>query len=165
MQFFKTKQQKHDEEFMRGWNSVNPFDKHVKKLDKMSDEEIAEYLSKCVINTPPYILLDHELKCRIAQIPARSNYFGIAAMLLGIILGWALAQWKPLEPKTSLDIIADHLKRHDESCPDNRGNNDIGNKMQPRPTTKDIPIQPVRKPESKIKTYQTKQQESNAETK
>jgi len=86
MRFFRTKQQKYDEAFMK----VNPFGK-VSDLKKKSIEEISELLSTHGIESPDHFRLVHELNRRIAQPQVRAKYIGIVAALLGIVLGWVLS--------------------------------------------------------------------------
>ena len=67
-----------------------------KERKKMSPRELAKLLSVCEKDTPKYILLEHELNIRIAQVQARPAYLSIFMTIVGIILGWLLGQWHPL---------------------------------------------------------------------
>ena len=67
-----------------------------KERKKMSPRELAKLLSECEKDSPKYILLEHELNIRIAQVQARPVYFSVLMTIVGIILGWLLAQWQPL---------------------------------------------------------------------
>lgn len=120
MLFFKTKQQKHDEEFNKAWEKINPFGKiEFVGQDKMTTLEIAETMSELAkhgnINSPAYILLEQELKYRVAKVQALPAYLSIIMTIVGIFLGWALSQYKPFELKTSFDIVAEHIQKHDKA--------------------------------------------------
>jgi len=161
MHFFKTNKQKYDEAFMK----VNPFGKVPDDLKGKSIKEISELLSTHGIESPEHFRLVHELNRRIVKPQVRAIYIGIAAGLLGILLGWSLSHWLPSEPKTSLNIIFNYFKKQDQGNPSNRDNNHTGNKILPSTTTEANPIKPVDKSDSQIKNYKNKQQGNNTETK
>ncbi|MCX5804500.1 MAG: hypothetical protein NT010_00320 [Proteobacteria bacterium] len=152
MRFFKSKQEKHDEEFTKAWNeAIDPTQK-ASKRKRMSTKEIAEKLSEYLnaddIKSPAYILLDHELKCRVEKIQNFPQYLILFAMIGGIFLGWLLPQWKPLESKTSLDIIANHIKEHDEAKAERDAKQGTENVKLPIPSISKADIlNPIKQPD------------------
>ncbi|MBI5557699.1 MAG: hypothetical protein HY885_08685 [Deltaproteobacteria bacterium] len=149
------------EEYILGWNGVLESEKYRRK---MTSAMLAVRLSECKINSPAYILFEHELNRRIAYVQALPAYLSIVTGIVGIFLGWALAQWKPLEQNTSLDIIADHLKKHDQTYTSNYTDDRPTETMQPRPVGKKLIIEPNAKINSGNKDNNPKKQEKNSET-
>jgi hypothetical protein len=144
---------------------VNPFGKVPDDLKGKSIKEISDLLSTHGIESPEHFHLVHELNRRIAQPQIRAIYIGIVAALLGIVLGWALSQWMPSEPKASLNIIFNYLKKKDQGDTGNKGNDDTGNKILPSSSSESNPIKPIDKSDSQIENYQNKQQGNNTKPK
>ncbi|MDA8241255.1 MAG: hypothetical protein M0Z67_12915 [Nitrospiraceae bacterium] len=129
-----------------------------KERKKMTPAKLAVLLSQCDKGSPAYILFEHELHRKIAKIQARPGYIGVWATIGGILLGWLLAQWHPLAQKNSLDIIADHIKKHDEITTYNRGGQDAAkSKVIPLPENFSI------NPKSNTEHKQRIDQKSNKE--
>ena len=79
---------------------------HPKARAVMSPEKLAIRLSEQTAGTPAYILVDHELNIRIANIQAkaatRASYVGIVGVVVGVILtaicAALLLKYPPNEP-------------------------------------------------------------------
>jgi hypothetical protein len=143
-----------EEAMLIGFKGVSNLESE-KERRKMSTLLLAIRLSECDEGTPAHILLSHELNCKIARIQSKANYFGTVIVVVCLFLGWALGQWKPLESKTSLDIIANHIKTHDKTKTTGKPEDQITEKLRQRPTPKDIPLNPSIKsaPAKKDKDY------------
>lgn len=91
LSFIRNRQQRADREeteaFEQGFCDLP----HDKVRASMSPEKRAILLSRQQIGTPAYILLEHELNLRIAQIQARAtykaSYIGIISAVAGAFLG------------------------------------------------------------------------------
>ena len=86
------KENKDEQEFIEGFNGILESERDRRK---MSPGQLAIRLSECEKDSPAYILLSHELNRRIAKIQAFPVYLSIIMTIVGIFLGWLLAQWKP----------------------------------------------------------------------
>jgi len=91
MRFFKSKQEKHDDEFTAAWNeAVDPTQK-VAGRKHMSTKEIVEKLSEYMnaedTKSPAYILLDYELKCRLEKVQIFPQYLLLFVAICGIFWG------------------------------------------------------------------------------
>jgi hypothetical protein len=142
----KSPKQLADEEYLEGWEGI-PESESARK--KMSPPQLAIRLSKCKKDSPAYILVEHELNRRIAHVQALPAYLSLITAIVGIFLGWGLAQWKPFQSKTCLDIMAEHIKKYDAAHPDYGRNNEIDAVVQPGPTGHNNSLKPANKPGGK----------------
>lgn len=134
MRLLKTRKHKDDEAFLRGWNGPTPLEQESERK-KMSAHIIAERLANCDVNTPAYILLEHELNRRIARTQALPVYISIIMTLVGIVIGWGLSQWKPFESHTSLDIIAQHIQENNKTRSASNSSNTADYHVPKKPST------------------------------
>jgi hypothetical protein len=73
-----------EEEYHYAWHGVPD----PQKRASMSPEDLAIELSKIEdSNSPPYILLSHELNLRLAKEQSKATYIGIVSGLAGVVLG------------------------------------------------------------------------------
>lgn len=151
MRFFKSKQEKNDDEFTKAWNEAIDPTREVSNRKRMSTKEIAEKLSECLnrndIKSPAYILLDYELKCRLEKVQNFPQYLLLLVAICGIFLGWFLPQWQPFKSKTSLDIIAEHIEKHDLGYDTEQTKKNRDNVKLPVATTpKSNMLNPIKQP-------------------
>lgn len=88
--------------FEMGWEGVPK----TKDRKYMSAEKLAILLSKQEKGTPQYILLEHELNIRLANIQSRATYVGIVAGLAGTIVGAILTVWLQSSPTFNHECVS-----------------------------------------------------------
>ncbi len=137
---------KADQEYLEGFEGIVENDKARRKMTAV---QISIRLSKCTPGTPAYVLYEHELNRKIAHVQALPMYLSIIMTIVGLFLGWALAQWKPFESQTSLDIIAEHIKKHDASTSDKATGYSPAKTMEIRPEPKKVVVEPPSDPQKK----------------
>jgi len=136
------------EEYLEGFEGIVESEGERKK---MSSAQLAIRPSECERDSPAYILFEHELNRRIAHVQALPAYLSPIMTIVGIFVGWGLAQWKPFELKTSLDIVAEHIKKHDTAHSSNLRNAKINATVQPETTSGFDRTVVTSKPESQEK--------------
>jgi len=150
-----------DEEYLEGWEGIPESESRRKK---MSPAQLAISLSKCRKDSPAYFLYEHELTRRVAKVQALPSYLSIIMTFVGIFVGWGLAQWKPLERKTSLGIIAEHPKEHDEATSTGNTKRTADKNVQPRPSDINIIVKPSASPKAYEKQNNAHDKERNTQT-
>lgn len=65
---------------------------------KMSPEKLAILLHECEKNSPAYILIEHELNRRIANVQSRATYVGAITGICGVIVGVLLTAYLQKPP-------------------------------------------------------------------
>lgn len=96
-------QQDAEEAFEQGFHGIP----HPNERAKMSPEKLAIALSNLEKESPPYILLEHELNLRLAKEQSKatlsSGWLGligsISASLFGVVLGYFIGTLSPKEMK------------------------------------------------------------------
>lgn len=150
------------EEYILGWNGILESEKERRK---MTSPMLAVRLFECTPNSPAYILFEHELNRRIAYVQAFPAYLSIVMTIVGIFLGWTLAQWKPLESNPTPNIIAEHFKKHNQTYTSTGTERESTETMHPRPVSKKPFLNSTAKSNAQEKNSQPKQQEKNTNTK
>ena len=87
----------------------------------MSPEKLAILLSEQSAGTPPYILVEHELNNRIAQVQARAaeraSYVGIVGVVVGVVVTAFLMAWLQKTPSEKSQTNQTAGERNSDSAP------------------------------------------------
>ena len=81
----KSDREEEEEGFDQGYHDLPP----PKVRASMSPEKLAILLSEQQAGTPAYILVEHELNLRIAQVQARATYKASYVGVVGVVVGIA----------------------------------------------------------------------------